>query len=162
MGQADWDWWRTFAAVWGAVLSTVLAFLRLLPEPPLLNLEPYDRSSPEWIRLRVINLSKRPLVIEGHRQIRFRGNRAPLGLVLDAALDPQQASEEFYARMGRRAQYPRFYVRPESGFPLLVSQVHKNTDRVLILCWHRNWLIPVKLPAFIRVSRKTVEQINDT
>jgi hypothetical protein len=64
--------WRTIAAVWGAGLSTFLALSRLIPEWPLVTLKPGGPPAdfnPAWIRIRVMNPSKRFLLITKTSQI---------------------------------------------------------------------------------------------
>ena len=67
--------WQTIAAVWGASLSTFLALSRLVPEWPLVTIEPGSPPrdfDPAWVRIRIMNPSKRSLVVVSMGQISLR------------------------------------------------------------------------------------------
>jgi hypothetical protein len=36
----------------------------------------------------------------------------------------------------------------------------EGTERLIVLWWHRNWLIPLRLPVFVRVSASLAFVVN--
>jgi hypothetical protein len=43
---------------------------------------------------------------------------------------------------------------------LSVSGMDEGTERLIVLWWHRNWLIPLWLPVFVRVSASLAFVVN--
>jgi hypothetical protein len=141
-------------AFYAAVLSTVLALAKLLPEKPIVVLEPVGGSDPPDVRLLVFNPSRRPLFIEGCTQRRRAGSHDDFGIVEERPLYQQeQIAREFLDRL-RSDRYPRIYVPPEKTAALRVSKITDGADRVVVIWWHRNWwpLSFLKLPTCVRVT----------
>ena len=67
------DWTTTFA-IWGAGLSTALAWARFLPRPRVtLSPWPPERPQPEQLEMRVVNNTSWPIEIFKVRRIRLSG-----------------------------------------------------------------------------------------
>jgi hypothetical protein len=63
---------------------------------------------------------------------------------------------------GDRSEHPRLYVPPEGSAFLSVSRITDGSARLIILSWHRNWLLPFRLPAFVWVTSGLVSDMNRT
>jgi len=157
--------WRTFAAAWGAGLSTFLALSRLIPEWPLVTLEPGGppgEFEPAWIRIRVMNPAKRFLIItemsqislkHSSNQVQFfheRDVRKPEDKVLEAIKFAQRA-------FGKDLLV---YVPGEGNAFIRIAAITAGTNQILLFWWHRNWLLGFSLPICVRVSSHLARQIN--
>jgi hypothetical protein len=117
-----------------------------------------------YVRLRVINPSKRAMFIDGCSQISLSSVRDRFSIIADQPLNQrEEIAHAFEIRLrGKDKRYVKLYVPPESTGLLRVSRIHDGSARLLIIWWHRNWaLLPyVKVPAFVRVTSRLAAQIN--
>jgi hypothetical protein len=144
-----------WVALYAAALSTALALMKLIPEWPVVSVVPQERRGdyPLMVGLSVFNPSRRSLIIDGNWQFP-RGVR------------PYRLSErrDRYARedivlaiqqnLGAPHLEPRVYVSGPGEVVLDVTGIEDgpNRKRWVVLWWHRNWLIPLRLPVWVPVS----------
>jgi hypothetical protein len=147
-------------AIYAAVLSTILALSKLLPEGPVVFFEPVEGSDPPDARIRIFNPSQRALFIDGCRQIRRAGPHEHFGVVEDRPLHQQeQIARAFMERLRPDGpRQPKLYVAPGQVVTLRVNNIGDGADRVVIIWWHRNWwpLFFVRFPAFARITADLV------
>jgi hypothetical protein len=147
-----------WVALYGAVLSTVLAASKLLSDRPIVVIKPAEVSStPPYVLLGIQNPSRRPLFIDGHRQIRLSGPRHDYGVIAVVPLNSQEDIGREFARAGRR---PFLYVPPEGTATLRIGGIVDNSSRVIVIWWHHNWWPLFRLPAFARVTSDLAKEIN--
>jgi hypothetical protein len=144
----------------------VLFLGRALPDAPIITLEPADNAStPAYVRLRVINPSKRAMFIDGCSQIPFSSARNRFSIIVDQPLN-QRREEIAHAfeikSRGKNKRHLKLYVAADSTGLLRVGGICDGSAWLLIIWWHRNWaLLPfVRVPAFVRVTSKLAAQIN--
>ena len=65
--------WTSVAALWGAVLSTVLAVLSIVPPRPRFHFEPGDQPISD-LTVRIVNPAKRMRFVRELGRIRFPGS----------------------------------------------------------------------------------------
>ena len=157
--------WRTIAALWGAVLSTALALLKLVPEHSIVVIAPARASAvPPYVLVHLVNPSRQPLFIVGYRQIRLSGPHQDYGVIRNSPLSAHEDIARAFAARSRGARqfFPMIHVPPEGTATLRVSRIAENSGRVIVLFWHRNWwpLSFVKLWSCIRVTYDLADQIN--
>ena len=156
--------WALGVAIYGAGLSTVLALSRLNAKRPVICLARAQKpgDDPPSARLQIVNHAKRPLFIDGSRQIRVRGPRKKFGIVEQQPLYQQETIARAYAeRRGDRSRYPRLYVPAEGEAFLSVSGIEDGSARLVIIWWHRNWLFHrLRLPEPVWVTSDLVSQAN--
>jgi len=160
--------WRTLAAWWGAALSTWLALARLFPQWPIMVLDPGASTRgpvPEWIRVRVINPSTRPLIISGRQLIRVAGYTAlpdkfpPLEFFIPlSGSEAGEANEIEYAR--HVSSKVMEYIAPGDDRTLWLVSIRPAGTWLVILWWHRHWLLPIRLPSAVRLSCLVAKEIN--
>jgi hypothetical protein len=92
--------WRTFAAVWGAGLSTLLALSRI--EWPFVSFEPgrppTNGDSSVWVRVRIINPSKRSLVVVRASQFQRWRRSERIKFILEPKESLRQEIESAFAK----------------------------------------------------------------
>jgi len=158
----DWRTVANVAGIWGAVVSTVLALAKLIPAWPVVTVVPQERPGdhPLMVGLSVFNPSKRSLIIDGNRQFprsarpyrfherRGRNTRADLVLAFRQNLGPPHLE-------------PRLFVPAQGEAILDVSGIEEAPEgRLIVLWWHRNWLIRRRLPAWVRVSAELASAVD--
>jgi hypothetical protein len=158
--------WRTLAAIWGAGLSTFLALSSLLPEWPLVTLEPGAPPrdfAPAWVRIRIINPSKKSLVVVRMSQISLRRSSEHLQFFRERDLkintDEAVVQEIKFAQRAFDKELLA-YVPGEKSAVVRIAAIIADGTHVLVFWWHRNWLLGFNLPLCIRVSARVVRQIN--
>jgi hypothetical protein len=147
-------------AIYGAGLSTILALAKIIPEWPVVTLVPVDRPDDYFpaVSLSVFNPAKRSLFIEGNRQFprsapafhlrerRILNRREEVTRVYEERLEPPRLT-------------PRLFV-PAQGEAFLNVSGMDEAKRLIVLWWHRNWLIPLRLPVFVLVSASLASVVN--
>jgi hypothetical protein len=156
--------WQTIAAVWGAGLSTFLALSRLLPEWPLVTLEsgsPPRNFHPAWVRIRIMNWSKRSLVIVKMDQFSLGrgGGRIEFFHELDIRNEGAAAQEIKFAQ---RSFDTELLVRisGENSVVVRIAAISADNSHLLVFWWHRHWFLGFSLPLCVRVSARLARQIN--
>jgi hypothetical protein len=158
--------WRTFAAVWGAGLSTLLALSRI--EWPLVSFEPgrppTNLDSRVWVRVRIINSSKRSLVVVGISQFQRwrRSERIKLFREPDVGSNNTEAAtiqEIKFSQHSYDNTLP-LYVSGEKSVVVRIAEITGDASHFLVFWWHRNGLLGFRLPLFVRVSAHLARQIN--
>ena len=85
--------WVTAAAIWGAALSTVLAWSRFLPRPKIILAPwPAERPQSSQLEMRVVNSSSWPIEIYRVRRVRLSGK--PVEFV--ANTDPEMPLSNWF------------------------------------------------------------------
>jgi hypothetical protein len=148
-----------FLAFYGAVLSTLLAAAKIIPEWPVITL---DRAIPDpdpgVIHVRIPNPTKRALFVEGNTQFRANPLRIAVEQPLNRRADIQTAYEE---HLKARRVIPRLCVPAEAVGLLRVSGIEEvKPARLIVLWWHRSWLLRWKLPAWVWVSDPLALMVN--
>ena len=147
-------------AIYGVGLSTILALAKIIPEWPVVTLVlaggPDDHSP--GVSLSVFNPAKRSLFIEGNKQFprpapafhlrerRTLNRREEITRAFDEHLQPPRLT-------------PRLFV-PAQGEAFLNVSGMDETKRLIVLWWHRNSLIPLRLPVFVWVSSSVASVVN--
>lgn len=156
--------WRTVAALWGAGLSTLLAITRL-PDPPILRLEPGSAtaSEPRWLTLRVINDSKRALLVNGYWRIPLRPRGSMLRVFPSGRDSPDEwrrfSEREAQDRSWRQAN-PRFHLLGDTDHVLRIGPIEDKCLWIVVVWWHRNYAL--SLPAFVTVTRRIADTIDES
>jgi hypothetical protein len=145
-----------WVAVYGAVLSTVLALVKLIPEWPMVIVGPVEIRGADQaatVSVRIIYPAKRPLFIQGSIQLPPWKKR--FHIIAERPLDLRETivrnyeERQGYHRPGRL----RLHVPPAETMLLTVSGIGAGQTRWIVFWWHRNWLLRwLLLPASVRVS----------
>jgi hypothetical protein len=157
--------WRTFAAVWGAGLSTLLALSRI--EWPLVSFEPGSPlgrfDAPAWVRIRIMNPSKRSLVVVGMGQVRLRRGSGRIEFFHERDVGSNNDEAGIQDIKFAQRSYDkelRLYVPGEKSAVVRIVTSMADGCHILVFWWHRNWLLGRCLPLFVRVSARRARQIN--
>jgi hypothetical protein len=150
--------WKDWAALWGAVLSTWLAAVRLLPDRPRLHLEPPEdavsgRSMIDGVEvrdgkavIRVVNPGKRMVFVRDWKRIKLRGSVPTIAL--------------YTRKTGMNvAEIPgglRLLLPPEEQTEV-DALFEQEASWLLVFLWQQPWLLPVWLPIFLLVSGKRIK-----
>jgi hypothetical protein len=148
----EWETIKGIAALWGAVLSTLLFVDRVLARP-VLRLEPGpDQGTSEpGLTLRVVNPAKIGLLIGHARRFHLRGGSAELGISTRQSPLNQIATNPSPVAL---------YVGAESDQTLNMTLLGRGTW-LLVIWWRRPWLLPMWVPAPLIISSDLAEAIND-
>jgi hypothetical protein len=147
-------------AIYGAVLSTILALAKIIPEWPVVTLVPADRPDDDspGVSLSVFNPAKRSLFIEGNKQ--FPGSAPAFHLRERRILNRREEITRAYVeRLEPPRLTPRLFV-PARGEAFLSVSGMDEAKRLIVLWRHRNWLVPLRLPVFVRVSSSLASVVN--
>jgi hypothetical protein len=157
--------WRTFAAVWGAGLSTLLALSRI--EWPLVSFEPgrppTNLDSRVWVRVRIINPSQRSLVVVGISQFQRWHRRELIKLFREPEANSNNTEPTIQEIKFSQYSYGNtlpLYVSGEKSVVVRIAEITGDASHFLVFWWHRNWLLGFRLPLFVRVSAHLARQIN--
>jgi len=148
-------------AIYGALLSTALALAKIIPEWPIVTLtasrEWPDLGSPS-VTISVFNPARRALFIEGNKQ--FPRTKAPFRITEQRELNRDEEIVQAFEELEKPPSLrPRLYV-PAQGTAFLTVSIADDDKRLVLLWWHRNWLVPLCLPAFVRVSSAAASLVN--
>jgi hypothetical protein len=72
----------------------------------------------------------------------------------------EEISRVYDERLEPQRRTPRLFVPAQEEAFLSVSGMDEETKRLIVLWWHRNWLIPLRLPVFVRVSSSLASVVN--
>jgi hypothetical protein len=146
-------------AIYGACLSTILALAKIIPEWPVVTLVPPDSPDAPGVSLSVVNPAKRSLFIEGNWQ--FPQAAPAFHLRERRTLNRREEITRAYEeRMGPPQITPRLFVPAQGEAFLSVTGMDEEAERLIVLWWHRNWLVPLRLPVFVRVSSSLASVVN--
>ena len=117
-------------------------------------------STPPYVLLGIQNPSRRPLFIDGHRQIRLSGPRHDYGIIV--SILSRSIHRRTLDGSLRRAGpgVPSSTLPPEGTATLRIGGIVDNSSRVIVIWWHRNWWPLFRLPAFARVTSDLAKEIN--
>ncbi len=142
--------WREIAALWGAGLSTVLAFLKFLPLAPQFAFEPETgTSSRPYCHLKVSNPGKSTLYFRTWKRIALRGGKD--GLQIATCYTPMDKG------VGTDARYA---VGPNGELSFHVIASVPEDLWLVIWSWHRGWMLPLRLPCLMVISGARIGAIN--
>jgi hypothetical protein len=166
MGEKHLEW-RTFAAVWGAGLSTLLALSSI--EWPVVSFEPglppTTLDPRVWVRVRIMNPSKRSLVIAGNckGQVSLRHGSGRIRFFHEPDLGSNNDEAAIQNIKFAQHSYDKellLYVSGEKSAVVRIAEIAADGFYILVFWWHRNWLLGFKLPLFIRISARLAREIN--
>jgi hypothetical protein len=156
--------WQTFAAVWGAGLSSFLALTRLLPEWPLVTVEPGSQPlefNPAWVRIRIMNPSKRSLVVVKMDQFSLRRGGGHIEFFRESDTRNEDAAAQ-EIKFAQRSSGKELLVRVpgENSVVVRIAAISADSSHLLVFWWHRHWLLGFNLPLCVTVSACLAKQIN--
>lgn len=152
------DDWKTIASFSGAValLWNVLSFL-FNGTWPSFHLAPVTYMTPEgWARVVVTNGSKKPLQITGiwafppGSGIGLLHEHSTTGAVVRNALD--------WGKSTWRKPFP-LYLAPESSQNLDVNGFSDSEHALMLIWWHRFWMLPLRLPSILMITRARLDAV---
>ena len=147
--------WVTAAAIWGAALSTVLAWSRFLPRPKIVLAPwPAERPQPSQLEMRVVNSSSWPIEIYRVRRLRLSGK--PIEFV--ANTDPEMPLSNWFDWDESGELY--LYVPPHSRGSIFMRGLDRDTRSLLVFMWHSGPVLPVRNPLLVYVSGRHAERIS--
>ncbi len=147
--------WVTAAAIWGAGLSTALAWSRFLPRPKIILAPwPAERPQPSQLEMRVVNGSSWPIEIYRVRRICFSGK--PIEFVANS--DPEMPLSNWFDWDETGELY--LYVPPHKSGSVFMHGLDRDTRNLLIFMWHCGPILPVRNPLFVYVSGRHAEQMS--
>jgi hypothetical protein len=146
---------RDIAGFWGAALSTIIALAVLIPSRPRRTLlpGPYQGMDDGGLTIRILNLSRNMLLIGSARRVRLKGNGSH-GVGIYNRSSPLH-------QIGANPSPLVFYVPGEGEVDIFVNSLQPGDSWLLVFWWRRDWLLPLRLPLFIKVSRELQDQINE-
>ncbi|NUJ81422.1 hypothetical protein HUN39_15595 [Methylocystis sp. FS] len=145
--------WRDFAAIWGAVLSSLLALARFLPDRPQFEIEP-GKSVPCDLILRIINPAKSMRLVRDLCRIKIgRGGANVIGLYIEKTrlIDTGIPGTLLLA------------IKAESEREVMInclSEKDKPSRWLILFLWRGSWFLPIYFPAFVYVSTKRATKLN--
>ena len=146
--------WRDFAAVWGAVLSTLIVLARLIPSRPQFEIEPGKPPTSDLI-LRIINPAKSMRLIRECFRVKISGGGSVLGVYTGKSrmCDAGVPGTLLLAIKGEDEKEVMINC---------LSDKDQNGNGRWILCftWRGGWLLPFAIPAFVYVSTKRAARLN--
>lgn len=139
--------WTTALAIWGAGLSTALAWARLLPRPRVL-LTPWPPERPEASKLemRVVNNSSWP--VEIYKVMRIRLSGKPVEFVANS--DPEMPLSNWFDWDETGEIY--LYVPPHKTSSVFMRELSPDTRSLLIFMWRSGPILPLRMPLAVYVS----------
>ena len=147
--------WTMAFAVWGAALSTALAWTRLLPRPKvMLTPWPAERPEPSQLEMRVVNASSWPLEI--YKVLRIRLSGKPVEFV--ANTDPEMPLSNWFDWDETGEIY--LYVPPHRTGSVFMRDLSPDSRSLLIFMWHSGPILPVRTPLWVYVSGRHAERMS--
>jgi hypothetical protein len=147
--------WVTGLAIWGAALSTVLAWSRFLPRPKIILAPwPAERPQSSQLEMRVINSSSWPIEIFRVRRVRLSGK--PIEFVPNT--DPEIPLSNWFDWDESGEIY--LYVPPHSRGSIFIRGLDRNSRSLLIFGWHSGPVLPVRNPLWVFVSGRHAERVS--
>ena len=147
--------WTTALAIWGAGLSTVLAWARFLPRPKVI-LAPWPAERPQASRLemRVINNSSWPIEIYKVCRVRLSGQ----SVEFMANSDPETPLSNWFDWDESGEFY--LYVPPHKSGSVFLHGLAPDSRSLLMFMWHGGPILPVRNPLFVYVSGRHAERVS--
>ena len=146
-------WLTTLLAIWGAGLSTVLAWLEYRRNRPLTHILSDGFASKGLIDVSVEN--------RGEAAIVLRGVHVLFGKEVDASIE-DQARNQVFSLLGRKSRL----VRAGDNLTVTFHLPHDSTRRLgyfALISWRRlSGLAAPTVPLFIRLPRAELERLADT
>lgn len=134
--------WRDFLTVWGAGLSTFLAFARLLPNRPQFLIEPTEARSLTDFQIRVVNTAKRVVFIHDRFRIRLAGESKNIGL---------STFNSRLAEIGKSRSL--LLLIPAQGEQTIgVNTLGSDGKWLIIFTWNQGWFLPCGVPSLCYLS----------
>jgi hypothetical protein len=152
---ADWQAWGNVAAWCALTISIVNLAVSLGTTRPRWVLRPEEGSGAnegEQLGLLVVNPSPAPLIVSGLK-VWPRG----IGVFPDRTGNLRADASRVHDWVQGRFF---LYVPPGSVAELRLNSIRPGRRAVLLFWWHRAWLLPLRVPVLLYLSRKRADQIN--
>ena len=147
--------WVTGLAIWGAALSTVLAWSRFLPRPKIILAPwPAERPQPSQLEMRVVNSSSWPIEIYRVKRVCLSGK--PIEFV--ANTDPEMPLSNWFDWDESGELY--LYVPPHGRGSIFMRGLDSDSRSLLIFMWHSGPILPVRNPLWVYVSGRHAERVS--
>ena len=148
------DWTTTFA-IWGAGLSTALAWARFLPRPRVtLTPWPAERPQPSQLEMRVVNGSSWPIELFKVRRLRLSGK--PIEFAPNT--DPEMPLSNWFDWDESGEFY--LYVPPHKSGSVFMRGLSVDSHSLLVFHWHGGPILPVRNPLWVYVSGRHAERMS--
>jgi hypothetical protein len=145
--------WRDAAAIWGAMLSTVMAVMRLLPSRPRFHVEPGEQPISD-LTIRVANPSKGMCFVRELWRLPFPGTERPLGVY---------TGKTPMADVGATGSL-WIAVKSESEVAIIVNCMDERSGPknrwLLVFGWQGSWFVPTWAPVPVFISTKRAKRLN--
>jgi hypothetical protein len=149
--------WVTAAAIWGAALSTVLAWSRFLPRPKIILAPwPAERPQSSQLEMRVVNSSSWPIEIYRVRRMRLSGK----AVEFVANTDPEMPLSNWFDWEESGELY--LYVPPHSRGSIFMRGLDRDSRSLLVFMWHCGPFLPARNPLWVYVSGRHAERVSRT
>jgi hypothetical protein len=151
--------WTSAAAVWGAVLSTVLAVLSIVPPWPKFHVEPKSFGG-EDLTIRIVNPAKRMRFVRLCRCVPLNREKKTLAIYTDEMLKESPLYD------GGRRRPLWIALKSESEAMVRMTWTMKDSesskDRWLVIFgWQGAWIVPwIWVPVFVYVSTARAKRLN--
>lgn len=155
LGETMPDWgWREWTAIVGAVTGTLSFFMNVLSH----RLRFVWSSPPHWmdqknLLLTVDNPSSQAAMVS---RVWFLTRGQKPGLFPVRSSDNDGTADDWIETVTTGKIYR--FIGPRSSAAIKVNTINNGT--LLVLWWHRFWLVPLRIPHFCWVSPTIVEQVN--
>jgi hypothetical protein len=147
--------WTTVAAVWGAGLSTALAWARFLPRPKVtLTPWPAERPQPSQLEMRFHNTSAWPVEIYRVRRICLTGK--PIEFMPNT--DPEMPLSNWFDWDESGELY--VYIPPHRSGSVFLRGLESESRSLLLFFWHGGPILPVRNPLYVYVSGQHAEHMS--
>ena len=147
-------WVETFA-IWGAALSTALAWARFLPRPRvMLSPWPPERPQPAQLEMRVVNNTSWPIEIFKVRRIRLSGK--PVEFAPNT--DPEMPLSNWFDWDESGEIY--LYVPPHKSGSMFLRGLSVDSRSLMVFHWHGGPILPARTPLIVYVSGRHAERMS--
>ncbi len=149
--------WTTAFAIWGAGLSTVLAWARFLPRPRIvLTPWPAERPQPSQLEMRVVNGSSWPIEIYKVKRLRISGK--PIEFAPNT--DPETPLSNWFDWDESGEIY--LHVPAHKTGSIFMRGLSEDSRSLLIFHWHSGPVLPVRNPLWVYVSGRHAARMSRT
>lgn len=147
--------WKTLAVVIGAVTGPLSLWMQVVSKRPRIRWAPLVGAL-DGIKVHVDNPSLAPL---GISRVQIIGTRPVIyALHKDAKSEIEYSGEEWHETL--KTGRLNVFIEPNGSREIVVRQLKPDHRSVLILWWHRYWLLPIRLPYLMWLSLDVVRHVN--
>lgn len=145
--------WKDWAGIVGAITGTISLAMQVLPSRPLFYWQKYDGEMDERVDLAIVNTGNRAMMISGIFAL-------PRGY----GFFPKRYGDKFVdtvddvtAKLNGH-QVP-VLCKPGETRIIKVNTIKEGSWAVILILWHRFWLLPIRIPKLLWLSHSMMKKI---